>query len=133
MGGVRVVDNRRGVPVLNYHDLKTQQQIRHLLNGLDLCACGTGQNYKILIKMLTRAEEGGSFFDLMDDIPAHAVEFIAHVMCSGTFDLLCHGSSVGHSWPSEKGKLLLRFLTDHGIDSDEWPEWWNCVPVEVDW
>lgn len=36
--------------------------------------------------------------------------------------LLEHGGSVGGSWLSEDGKLVLGFLRQWGVDPDEWPE-----------
>lgn len=115
-----------------------QRRLRHLLSDrIGLCGCGTGDTWPLLLSMLERAENHtsrGYFTDPLGDIPANAIEFIAHVMDS--WELLEHGSGIGSAWLTQDGIEVLTFLRRWGTDPGEmgnsiWPEWWcSCLDTE---
>lgn len=92
---------------------------------LDLCGCGSGRTWEIVLFLLEKAEDhdkNGSFYDDQENgFPW--VEFGAHVLDSA--GLLEHGTGIGWAWLTEEGRLLLRFLREFGWGKDdvEWPNW----------
>lgn len=114
-----------------YEEKSEQRKIRHLLND-KLCGCGSGNQWDVMYRLLLRAEtHDASFYDPMGDIPANAVEFMAHVLDS--WRLTEHGGGIGYSWLTPEGKDMLEFLKTYGTDTDTWPEWWCSCSIDEEW
>jgi len=117
-----------------YGDKLKQREIRHILDDVGFCGCGSSDKYEILKGLLERAVVGGRFDEpLGDAFSGRAVEFIADVMSSSHWDLLDHGTSLGGSWLTERGKVLLQFFQDFGANAEGWPGWWCSVEVGEEW
>lgn len=117
--------------MLNYADKKTQQEICHIFSDLDLCGCGTSAPYRIIGTLLEHVAVGGrSFYDPIDDMSGDVVEFVVKVMNSSKWNLLEHGGSIGSSYLTSRGKILLQFFKDFGTNDVEWPMWWCSCTVD---
>lgn len=119
--------------MIDYEDKEKQREIRHIFSDLDLCGCGTSDPYKIINTLLKHAVSEGSFYDPIDYMSSEVVEFVAKVMNSSKWNLLEHGGSIGRSWLTTKGKVLLQFFEDFGTDTDEWPMWWCSCDAGEEW
>lgn len=100
---------------------------------LNLCNCGSGSNYHMILEMLTRiaslrlkatGDMSDSMYQPAEDASARWVEFVAHVLDS--WGLIEHGTGIG--WPclTDDGLLVKAFLEDFGTDDDKWPEWYGA-------
>ena len=68
-----------------------QQEMRRLLDKF--CGCGTDEaKWRLLLELLERASQNGSFYEPIGDIPPRAVEFMAHVL--DNWNLTTHAGSV---------------------------------------
>jgi hypothetical protein len=120
-----------------YEEKATQRYFRGILcDRINLCGCGSGTNFEVLLAMLERAEshEGKvskSFYDSLGDICPRGVEFIAHVVDG--WSLIDHGSGIGWAWLTDDGKAVLEFLRKFGTDKDTWPEWWCSCEAGEEW
>ena len=115
----------------NWEDKSIQETIWQIFIDMDLCGCGSPDYYSIIHGMLEHAAASRSFYDPIPSLSLNALttEFIAHVMNTDKFDLLDHGTSVGHSWLTDKGILLLDFFRTFGTDNNKWPEFWMAKDV----
>jgi len=122
---------------IEYSSKESQREIRHIISDLDLCGCGTGTAHQIVLLMLQRAHSmnagGPSFYDEPRGSSINAVEFIAHVMSSAKWGLLEHGTGIGSSWVTDKGKKLLEFYTKMGTNDNNWPDWVQSCDVNEEW
>jgi|GEM_PF-1971485 len=116
--------------MINLDDKRHQLVIRSLVESVPLCGCGSSEAMWMIIQAaLERASKPwpkddvskrAGFYDAMDIarnddepivLPPLAVEFVAQVLT--TCDLMEHGGSVGGSWLTPQGKVLLEFLRIH--------------------
>jgi hypothetical protein len=101
-----------------------QKQIFKILSRMNLCGCGSATEWQIVSEVLHHAAaETHSFYrdDGYGDEGERWWEFAAKV-CDSWF-LLEHGTGIGSAWLTDDGRLLLRFLDEHGTDRDKFPEW----------
>jgi hypothetical protein len=125
-------------------DKLAELDIRTALSKLPLCGCGRADKMREIVRdVLARAaqpwpKDGRTRRISLDEaMPQHdlsdiAVEFVAQALSETGH--LEHGGSVGGSWLSEAGRLVLDFLREYGCDpgniGDEaasWPAWATCA------
>jgi len=95
-------------------------EIQALVKKMNLCMCGWGTEYEVVkegLEYARRVHESkpGDPFIGLDDMG----EFRQKVLDS--WGLLEHGTSVGGSWLTDDGKVLLAWFDEHGTNADEWP------------
>ena len=102
-----------------------------IIQRLNFCECGNPDDaYDALKEALDahncvgeitdkswakRCEKAKAWEEKLGEKPAHLLRYF--IDAAG---LLEHGGSVGGSWLSEDGKLLLEFFNDFGTDPDDW-------------
>lgn len=107
-------------------------QIREILEGFNLCGCGSNSEHEIIRMVLNRIVRQESCYEDADDADGRWVEFVAKIL--DAWGLTEHGTGIGYGWLTDKGKLLLGFYGAFGDGPDEWPAWvkefsWTLEPL----
>jgi hypothetical protein len=85
-------------------------KIRSIIDKMDVCSCGSNAIWECILEILKEADsEAGSNF-----CRDKWIEFGAKALDS--WGLLEHGQSIRSAWPTDDGRLLLRFITDFGLE-----------------
>jgi hypothetical protein len=101
---------------------EAKTQLREIVDSLDLCGCGKGTHWGVILTILQRAEdEFQSFYDGCEDASSRWMEFGAKVLDMA--GLLEHDTGIGWAGLTSDGAHLLTFLEHFGVDEDGWPEW----------
>lgn len=106
---------------------ENQGRLREIMWKTHICGCGSGTTWGVIQDLLRRAQEndlGGSrtgFYEPFPDASPRWSEFGAHML--DVFGFVDHGTAIGWPWLNKKGKLVIDFLDEFGIDEHKWPEW----------
>lgn len=111
----------------DFEDKAQQSVIRQIVEDVGMCGCGSVGKWELIHMILDRAGSGESrkslYEPIADDCGSRPTELIAHLMDGGRMALLDHGTSIGGSWLSDRGKALLAFFSLYGDHDENWPEW----------
>lgn len=127
------------LPARDYEASGYQRYLRHALDDVGICGCGSTNKWSLIKDLLERAADhttNGYFYDPLGDVPPLAVEVLADMLDNR--ELLEHGTSISGAWLSDKGREVLEFLRKYGtepggMDDPIWPMWWCSADSSEDW
>lgn len=92
--------------------------IAAIIERMGMCGCGSDAKWEAVRNVL-RFAQARALQKFEDDNDPYG-ELILHILDNKK--LLDHGTNISGSWLTDDGILLLRFLENHGCDSDNWPD-----------
>lgn len=104
--------------------------IREVLARANFCNCGGSgpsgaDSWGIVLEVLeffSTQRAPGTYLSSIGPAGDERWVIFAAKVCD-SHGWLEHGSNVSFSWLTPEGERVLAFLKEHGVDTDEWPEW----------